>query len=150
MLCPYCKEDKNKVIDKRDNNDKNVTRRRRECKNCSKRFTTYERHENVHLNVIKRSGSVQPFDREKLTRSIEIAVQKRPITKEQIEEMVDDIEANLLIQDTTDINSGDIGKMVLTRLKKIDKLAYILFSTVYNEFKTVEDMIEEIKDLQHE
>jgi len=150
MLCPYCRSSKNQVVDKRDTNENAVVRRRRECLSCKKRFTTYERLENIELKVIKRSGRVEPFDRLKLKEGIVKAVKKRPITDAQIDELIDDIEVKLLNRKTTEIRAGDIGKMVLTRLRKIDPLGYILFSAVYNEFNTLNDLEKAITDLKQE
>lgn len=150
MICPYCRSNDSKVVDKRDNNETGVTRRRRECLECKKRFTTYERIENINLTVIKRDGGIEQFDREKLKRSVVLALKKRPITPVQIEEMIEDIELKLLNRKTTEIRSTDIGKMVLSRLKKIDKLAFVLFSSVYNEFETIEDLEKALINLKDE
>jgi transcriptional repressor NrdR len=150
MICPYCRGENSRVVDKRDNNDLNLTRRRRECIACKKRFTTYERVENINLNVVKRSGRIEEFNREKLKRGIVKAVKKRPITEDQIDELINDIELKLLNRKTTEIKSVEIGKMVLTRLKKIDQLGYILFSAVYNDLNTIEDLEREIKELKKE
>jgi len=148
MKCPYCQTNKSKVVDKRDNQYTGVTRRRRECLSCQKRYTTYERIENIDLNVIKRNGKVEEFDREKLKRGILKAVKKRPITEEQIEEIIDDIEYKLLNRKSTEIKSTEIGNMVLTRLKKIDKVAYLLFASVYKDFCCIDDFKKEIQDLE--
>jgi transcriptional repressor NrdR len=148
MKCPYCRSDAIKVVDKRNVENANVIRRRRECIDCSKRFTTYERLESIDLNVIKSSNRIEKFDREKLKTGIVKAVKKRPITNAQIDELIDDIESKLLSRKTTEIQTKEIGKMVLTRLKKIDDLGYILFSAVYNEFDTLSDLEKEITNLK--
>ena len=148
MLCPYCKSKENKVVDKRDNDETSATRRRRECLDCGKRFTTYERIQNVSLMVEKRSGRLQEFDREKLKRGVLKAVKKRPITEDQIDELIDDIELRLLNRKTTEIKSTDIGRMVLTRLKKIDSVGYLLFASVYRDFDSIEDFKCEISELE--
>ncbi len=150
MLCPYCRSTRNQVIDKRDTSESTVVRRRRECLLCKKRFTTYERLESIGLKVIKRSGRIEDFDRLKLKDGIMRAVKKRPITEAQIDETIDDIEAKLLNRKTTEVRTADIGKMVLTRLRKIDALGYILFSSVYNEFHTLEDLENAIITLKKE
>jgi transcriptional repressor NrdR len=147
MLCPYCHSDSSRVVDKRDNNETGVTRRRRECLECKKRYTTYERIENIHLNVEKRSGKLEEFDREKLKRGIFKAVKKRPISENKIDDMIDDIELKLLNRKKTTVKSTDIGKMVLTRLKKVDKLGYILFAAVYNEYENLDELKHELDDL---
>ncbi len=148
MFCPYCHGGDTKVVDKRDNSDTGVTRRRRECNECQKRFTTYERIETIHLNVIKRSGKVEEFDREKLKRGIMKAVKKRPLTEDQIDELIDDIELKLLNRKTTEIKSTEIGNMVLTRLKRLDKIGYILYSSVYKDFTCVEDFEKVLSELK--
>jgi len=144
MLCPYCRSTRNQVIDKRDTSESTVVRRRRECLLCKKRL------ESIGLKVIKRSGRIEDFDRLKLKDGIMRAVKKRPITEAQIDETIDDIEAKLLNRKTTEVRTADIGKMVLTRLRKIDALGYILFSSVYNEFHTLEDLENAIITLKKE
>lgn len=148
MKCPYCRSDAIKVVDKRNVDNRNVIRRRRECESCHKRFTTYERLESIDLSVIKSDGSTEKFDREKLKTGIIKAVKKRPITLPQIDEMIDDIELKLLNRKSIEIKTKEIGQMVLTRLKKIDKLGYILFSAVYNEFKDIDELETEIKNIK--
>ena len=148
MICPYCKCVDTKVVDKRDNNESALTRRRRECRACAKRFTTYERIETISLNVLKRSGKVEEFDREKLKRGIMKAVKKREINEQDIDEMIDDIELKLLNRRTTKVKSTDIGSMVLTRLKKIDTIAYLLYASVYRDFNSIEDFEEAINELK--
>jgi len=145
MTCPYCKSQETKVVDKRDSGES--TRRRRECEGCSKRFTTYERVENVLLNVTKRDGSVEEFDREKLKRGVMKAVNKREIPIEKIDEMISDIEYCLMTSDKQVVRSVDIGEMVLKRLTKIDKLGALLFAAVYKEFNCLEDVHNELARL---
>ncbi|MCA9383733.1 transcriptional repressor NrdR [Candidatus Dojkabacteria bacterium] len=139
MFCPYCHGEETRVVDKRDNNDTGVTRRRRECLSCRKRFTTYERIETICLNVEKRSSKIEEFDREKLKKGIMKAVKKRPITENTIDELIDDIELKLLNRKSNIIKTSEIGKMVLTRLKKIDKVGYLLFASVYNDFNSINE-----------
>lgn len=148
MLCPYCHGVENKVVDKRDNNDTGVTRRRRECLNCKKRFTTYERIENISLSVIKRSGKIEEFDREKLKRGISKAVKKRHLPEESIDELIDDIELKLLNRRSSEIKSTEIGEMVLRRLKKLDTIGYLLFASVYKDFDSIEDFESAIAELK--
>jgi len=123
-------------------------RRRRECVKCGKRFTTYERAEGVDIKVVKKSGKIEDFDREKLRRGVMKATWKRPVTMEQIEEMVDEIERILRRKTTTEVRSWEIGNLVINRLKKIDPLAYLLFASVYREFESLNDFDEEIKKLK--
>lgn len=147
MFCPFCKSEDTKVVDKRDNAETNVTRRRRECHACHKRFTTYERIENIILNVKKRDGRVEDFDREKLKRAILKAVKKREVSEVQIEQLISDIEQRLLQNDKQEITSVEIGEMVLRGLTQIDKLGALLFAAVYKELKTLEDVQNELDRL---
>jgi transcriptional repressor NrdR len=147
MTCPYCKNTNTRVIDKRDNQNTNAVRRRRECENCGKRFTTYERIEKVLLNVIKRDKSVEEFDREKLKRAILKAVAKRNISDETINSMIEKIETELMNKSQTAIESREIGRLVLKHLNQIDKLGALLFAAVYKEFRTLEDVENELKKL---
>lgn len=149
MNCPYCHSRKSKVVDKRDNPDTGVTRRRRECLECHKRATTYERVETINLNVLKRSGKIEEFDREKLKRGILRAVKKRPVTESVIDDLIDDIELKLLNRKSIEIRSTEIGQMVLTRLKKIDTIGYLLFASVYRDFTKIEDFQNAIAELKH-
>jgi transcriptional repressor NrdR len=148
MKCPFCQKTKSKVVDKRDNSETGVTRRRRECLFCTKRFTTYERIENINLNVIKKSGSIEEFDREKLKRGILKAVKKRHIQESQLDELIEDIELKLLNRKNSEIKSTEIGDMVLNRLKKIDAIAYLLFAAVYKDFNSIKDIENEILTLK--
>jgi len=147
MYCPFCRGEGTRVVDKRDNNDTNVTRRRRECLDCTKRFTTYERMETISLNVIKRSGTIEEFDREKLKRGIRRAIKKREIPESEIDEMIDDIELKLLNRKSQKVKSTDIGNMVLTRLKKIDKIGYLLYASVYRDFDSIRKFQDAIDEL---
>ena len=146
MVCPYCRSEKLKVVDKRESSESSVRRRRR-CEDCKKRFTTYERIERVTLNVLKRNGKVEEFDREKLKRGIMKAVSKRNVPQDQIDEVIKDIEHSLMNKETQLIRSVDIGEMVLKRLTKIDKLAALLFASVYKEFKSLEEVQNELERL---
>lgn len=148
MICPFCHSKKSKVVDKRDSAETGVTRRRRECLVCHKRTTTYERCETINLNVLKRSGKIEEFDREKMKRGIMKAVKKRPLTEETIEELVNDIELKLLNRRTTTIKSTEIGKMILCRLKKIDTVGYLLYASVYRDFNSISDFEKAISELK--
>lgn len=143
MICPYCKQKETKVVDKRDTEDTPVTRRRRECLSCSKRFTTYERMENIELEVVKRSGRIEPFDRNKLRMGIARAVRKN-ISDEQIDQVVEEIELKLLSMGSKSIKTSDIGKLVMEALLKLDKLSYLRFASVYKDFKNLDDFEKEI------
>jgi transcriptional repressor NrdR len=147
MVCPYCKSEELKVVDKRNCAEASI-RRRRECEKCAKRFTTYERIERVTLNVLKRDGRVQEFDREKLKRGILKAVSKRGVPENMIDEMIFDIESNLMGRDAQTIDVKEIGQMVLIRLTQIDKLAALLFAAVYKYFQKLEDVHNELQRLE--
>ncbi len=146
MKCPYCSSEELKVVDKRDSEEKSVWRRR-ECLKCGKRFTTYERIESVELVVIKKDGQRTRFDRSKVKNGILKACEKRPVTNEMIEKMVDEIEAELRGEDGIEIPSKKIGELVMRKLKRTDKVAYIRFASVYREFEDIESFQEELKKL---
>ena len=142
MLCPYCSNDETKVTDKRDS--KNETRRRRECLKCEKRFTTYEKIQEVEIFVIKKDSRREAFSREKLKTGITKACEKRPVSTEQIEQVVNLIEEKLK-QHGPEIESKIIGELVMRQLKKLDKIAYVRFASVYREFKDIKELEKEIK-----
>ena len=146
MLCPYCNSTETKVTDKRDS--QSITRRRRECLKCGKRFTTYE-HVELELNVIKKDGKRERFDREKLKKGIEKAFEKRSMTSEKIDKVVADVEAKIRrVARDKDIKTSKIGEVVMDKLKKVDKVAYIRFASVYREFEDVNDFKKEIRELK--
>ena len=147
MRCPYCLNSETKVTDKRATEDVAVTRRRRECLKCGKRFTTYERVEMVDLEVIKKDGKREQFSRDKLKAGVLRACEKRPISKEEIDLVIDKIEAELRKKDTTEVPSTEIGELVMKRLKSLDKVAYIRFASVYREFDDVDSFKKEIQSL---
>ena len=144
MLCPYCLNTETKVIDKRD--AKGITKRRRECLKCSKRFNTLEKVEQITIRVIKKDGRREEFDREKLKRGILRACEKRPVSIEKIEIMLNKIEEKLR-KSRGEVTTNFIGELVARELKKIDKVAYIRFASVYREFRDVSDFKKEIKQL---
>ncbi len=148
MQCPYCHHENTNVLESRITEDGGAMRRRRECVKCGKRFTTYERAEGVDIKVVKKSGKIEDFDREKLKRGVMKATWKRPVSMEQIEEMVDEIERILRRKTSTEVRSWEIGNLVINRLKKIDPLAYLLFASVYREFESLNDFTEELAKLR--
>ena len=148
MQCPYCHHENTNVLESRITEDGGAMRRRRECPKCGKRFTTYERAEGVDIKVVKKSGKIEDFDREKLKRGVMKATWKRPVSMEQIEEMVDEIERILRRKTSTEVRSWEIGNLVINRLKKIDPLAYLLFASVYREFESLNDFIDELTKLK--
>ena len=148
MKCPFCGNTETKVVDKRETGEFEATRRRRECLKCEKRFTTYERVENLSLVVIKKSGAKEPFDKEKIRKGILRACEKRPVTLEQIDKIVDKIESDIRKLKTVEIKSEQIGAKVISALKKLDKVAYLRFASVYRSFKDIKDFEKEIKEIK--
>lgn len=147
MRCPYCRSTETEVVETRVGEDGSNIRRRRTCLSCSKRFTTYERIENVTLIVLKKDGRREQFSREKLLSGIIKSCEKTSVTMEQINEIVDDIEQELRGEDTVEIESKKVGRMVAQRLKKLDKIAYIRFASVFKQFLDVEDFEKELRKL---
>ncbi|MCD8484883.1 transcriptional regulator NrdR [Candidatus Woesebacteria bacterium] len=148
MRCPYCSHTATSVLESRLTSDAESIRRRRTCDNCGKRFTTYERVEGVDLSVVKKNGSTETFDREKLRKGIVKATWKRPVSMSDIEELLDDVERRLRVRKTTKIKSWEIGNLVMNRLKKLDPVAYLLFASVYKDFQSLDDFEGEITRLQ--
>lgn len=147
MLCPYCSSKEMKVVDKRASPDSKSIRRRRECLNCNKRFTTHETITSFELKIIKKDGSIEPFSRDKLLRGITLACEKRPISQEQINNVVDYIESKIKSYNKTNIPSRLIGELIIKKLKKIDQVAYVRFASVYKGFEDVNDFKKEINIL---
>ena len=147
MKCPYCYHTETKVNDTREAEYSDVTRRRRECLKCGKRFTTYERVEMLDLRVIKKNGGIEAFDRDKLLKGITRACEKRPIKIEKIERLVDDVESDLRKEETTEIQSNIIGQKVMEKLKDLDKVAYVRFASVYKEFTDLRSFEKELRKL---
>lgn len=147
MKCPYCHSLENKVVDKRETPDLSLTRRRRECLKCKKRFTTYERVEEIELSIVKKDGNREQFDRDKLKRGMLKACEKRPISIENVDRAVDEIEAELRKQESTEIQSSFIGSLVMEKLRQLDKVAYIRFASVYRDFDDIKSFEKEIKAL---
>jgi len=147
MKCPYCNHENTEVLETRDSEDLAVTRRRRTCTKCEKRFTTYERIESVPITVIKKDDRRETFDREKLKRGIWRASGKTTIKAGDVDRIVDEVERELIGGDTTEETSKKIGELVAKRLKKLDKVAYIRFASVFRSFVDVEDFEREVKKL---
>ena len=148
MKCPYCKHTESKVIDSRPTVDGESIRRRRTCQKCGKRFTTYETIETSSLMVIKKDGSRQQYDREKLMRGIVKACQKRPVTKAQMDALLSDIEQKLYSRMENEVSSMTIGEMVVERLVDIDEVSYIRFASVYRDFQDVDSFMAELRRIQ--
>jgi transcriptional repressor NrdR len=149
MKCPYCSYSETKVIDSRETPNLESTRRRRECLHCKKRFTTYERVEMIELNVIKKDGRREPFDRNKLRAGIIKSCEKRPVSSEQIEKIVDEIEKQIRKKDTTEVSTRVIGDLVMRKLRSVDKVAYIRFASVYKSFDDLMAFEKELRELGH-
>lgn len=147
MKCPYCEATDTEVVETRVSEDLETIRRRRACLKCTKRFTTYERIETVHLFVIKKDGKREQFNREKLRNGIVRSCEKTTVSVDDIDAIVSDVERELRGGETVEIESKRIGQMVSTRLKKIDKVAYIRFSSVFKRFVDIEDFEREVQKL---
>jgi len=147
MKCPFCGQEKDKVVDSRPSQDGRSVRRRRECESCGKRFTTYEYIEDVSLTVIKNDGRREPFDRQKLQRGIELACKKRPISSKKIASIVGEIEEELQNLSKTEITSKAVGETVMKKLKDLDEVAYVRFASVYHKFKDINEFMNELKNL---
>lgn len=147
MKCPFCGYTDSKVIDSRPAEDGTTIRRRRECLDCQKRFTTYEVIERMPLVVIKRDGSRQSFDKVKIINGLVRACEKRPVTMTQIEGLASDIEQELRGRLESEVSSETIGEMVMARLKELDEVAYVRFASVYRSFKDINTFMEELTKL---
>jgi transcriptional repressor NrdR len=145
MQCPFCASSNSRVIDTR--SAERGIRRRRECEDCGRRFTTYERVAPLRLMVIKQDGRREAFDRDKIVRGIQIACAKRPVDTEAIEELVSGIESELYHRGSREVTSREIGEMVMQNLRRLDEVAYIRFATIYRRFADVEDLADEIEIL---
>jgi transcriptional repressor NrdR len=148
MRCPYCREDNTQVVDTRENEDGDTVRRRRRCLACDKRFTTYERVELQLPLVVKKNGSRVDYDREKLKSSMMLALRKRPVTSESVENALDRIEEKLVQLAEREVNSDRVGELVMRELKKLDKVAYIRFASVYRNFEDVDEFSEAIREVK--
>lgn len=148
MMCPFCNEAESKVIDSRSSEDGAVIRRRRECTACKKRFTTYERVEERPLLVVKKGGEREQFDRDKIINGITRACEKRPVSSEEIENIVNKIEADLRDLNDREISSRAIGEMVMDRLRELDDVAYVRFASVYRQFTDLNSFINTIDQMK--
>lgn len=147
MKCPYCGFIEDKVIDSRPAEENTAIRRRRECLQCSKRFTTYEKVESVPLVVIKKDKTRQTFDRDKLLNGLLRACEKRPVSLDVLEKLVNEIEGQILNSLKREITTREIGEMVMTKLKDIDEVAYVRFASVYRQFKDINTFMDELNKL---
>ena len=145
MRCPFCKENRDKVVDSRSSEGGRVIRRRRQCLVCEKRFTTYEKvGESFKLYVVKKDNSRVPYDREKIIRGLQNACYKRPISTEQIQQIADKAEGNIFRHFDKEVSSAIVGESVMKQLRRVDKVAYIRFASVYRDFRDAGDLIKEV------
>ena len=148
MKCHYCNYEETQVIDSRDTENLETTRRRRECAKCNRRFTTYERVEEADIVVVKKDGSRERYQRQKLLNGILEACEKRQIPLEKIEKIVDEVESDLRKRDTVEVDSKTIGRIAMRKLRSLDKVAFLRFASVYLEFDDIERFQEELEKLQ--
>lgn len=149
MLCPFCRKGETKVIDSR-GSEEFVIRRRRKCLDCGRRFTTYEKLEESPLKVVKKDGSRVPFDRERIRLGIEKACYKRPVSPEQIERIVDEVERDVYENFDREVPTRYVGEQVFDKLRKVDQVAFVRFASVYRSFQDVHDFADELKRLLRE
>lgn len=147
MKCPFCNYNDTKVIDSRGQEDNSVIRRRRVCESCGKRFTTYERMDMIPITVIKNDRTREIFDKTKIINGVMKSCNKRPITSQQIQDLADDIENTLIGSGEREVESKQIGNMVMDRLKTVDEVAYVRFASVYRQFKDINTFIDELEKL---
>ncbi|MBU5590916.1 transcriptional regulator NrdR [Clostridium sp. MSJ-4] len=147
MKCPYCAYEESKVVDSRSTDDRMAIRRRRECVSCGKRYTTYEKIEDIPILVIKKDITREYFDKDKIINGLIKACQKRPVSRRQIEDIANDIEKDLSNKMTTEIKSELIGEMIMDRLKELDEISYVRFASVYRQFKDINSFMEEIEKI---
>lgn len=147
MRCPYCNNTEAKVVDSRSSKDGDAIRRRRECLTCGRRYTTYERIEEVAQMVIKKDGSRETFDRWKIKAGILKAIEKRPVSLDQVEALIDDVERKLFGSSEHEVSTESIGEEVMDKLKSVDGVAYVRFASVYRQFKDLNEFMSELKTM---
>lgn len=147
MRCPFCQDSENKVIDSRESQEGSVIRRRRECLKCKRRFTTYERVEELTPLIVKKDGRREAFDRDKILYGLKKACEKRPVSMEQLEDVVTDIERRLQETGEKEIPSAVVGEEMMRRLQKVDEVAYVRFASVYRSFRDIAEFMSELKEL---
>ena len=147
MTCPFCAHKSDKVVDSRESKDADVVRRRRQCLACGRRFTTYERIDEVPYMVVKKDGRREKFDRQKVLTGLLKACEKRPVGMAKLAAVVDEVEARLLDNPEREVSTTDIGELLMERLRSLDKIAYVRFASVYRDFQDEEDLLNEIKKL---
>ena len=147
MKCPFCQADNDRVIDSRASQDGFATRRRRECLNCKERYTTYERIEGSSIKIVKKDGGREPFDRAKIKRGLEKACWKRPVSDAQLESIVTEVQNELESHSDPEIESREVGELVMKYLRAVDQVAYVRFASVYRQFEDVHDFVHELKPM---
>jgi transcriptional repressor NrdR len=147
MTCPFCGHKQDRVIDSRESKEGEVVRRRRECLSCDRRFTTYERSDEIPYMVVKRDGRREKFDRQKVLEGLLKACQKRPVPMAKLAEAINEVESALADNPEREMPSTAIGEMLMNRLRSMDKIAYVRFASVYRDFQDVEAFLNELKDL---
>ncbi|MBV8846221.1 MAG: transcriptional repressor NrdR [Bryobacterales bacterium] len=147
MMCPFCGHKEDRVIDSRESKEGDLIRRRRECLKCTRRFTTYERSDEIPYMVVKRDGRREKFDRQKVLEGLLKACEKRPIPMAKLADLVDEVETRLAENPEREISTREIGELVMTRLRAVDKIAYVRFASVYRDFQDVEAFLLELKEL---
>ena len=147
MRCPFCKSDNDKVVDSRSAEGGSVIRRRRQCLECDRRYTTYERIEEIPLRVIKKDGSREPFERRKILEGMTKACEKRPVATDAIERVIREIERELADLADREVTSREVGEMVMRKLRDLDQVAYVRFASVYREFKDINQFLEELRPM---
>jgi transcriptional repressor NrdR len=149
MTCPFCGHREDRVIDSRESKEGDAIRRRRECLKCDRRFTTYERSDEVPHMVVKRDGRREKFDRQKVLEGLMKACEKRPVAMAKLAEIVDEIESVLADSQEREVSTTVIGELLMKRLRALDKIAYVRFASVYRDFQDVEAFLNELKDVLH-
>jgi transcriptional repressor NrdR len=147
MKCPICFVDNDRVIDSRTSQEGYAIRRRRECVGCGHRYTTYERLEEPVLKVVKKDGTREPFDRQKLKQGLEKACWKRPVSEAQLEQAVTDVENEAFSRSDTEVASRDLGESVMSQLRDLDQVAFVRFASVYREFKDVREFVDQVSPM---
>jgi transcriptional repressor NrdR len=147
MICPFCSHASSRVVDSREVRDGAETRRRRECNGCNRRFTTYERVDELPVSVVKRDGRRESFDREKLLTGMLRACEKRPVPRRDLIAVVDAVESAIAAEEVREMSTEDIGNLVIERLRTLDQVAYVRFASVYRRFEDVHQFMEELKGL---
>jgi transcriptional repressor NrdR len=149
MRCPFCGHLEDKVVDSRESREGDSIRRRRECLSCARRFTSYERVEEVPLVILKKDGRREPFDKQKLMKGLLLACQKRPVSLARLEELVGDLQSRLMERPDREIRSRDLGELIMDELKALDQVAYVRFASVYRDFKDLPDFVKAFEGLVH-